>query len=244
MNKFIISFILTSLAGLSTVLGYFIIFLKYNKEKIITFSLSLSSAVMLTISIFDLLPSAFNYLSKYNFLFKILVIIFFFILGVFISNIISHSITNDTNNLKKVGIVSLIAIILHNIPEGIITFMVSGINMHLGIELAIGISMHNIPEGISIAIPLYYATKKKITTFLWVVIAGLSEILGAVFCFIFLKDVINDFFIGMIFSFISGMMINIATFELFPEALSYHYKKYLIIGFIIGSLVMIISHFI
>ncbi|MBQ8891369.1 MAG: ZIP family metal transporter [Bacilli bacterium] len=242
MNKFIISFILTSLAGLSTVIGYFVIFLKYDKEKIIAFSLSLSSAVMLTISLFDLLPSSFDYLSKYNFLFKVLMIIFFFILGVFISNIISHSIRDDVNNLKKVGIVSLIAIVLHNIPEGIITFMVSGINIHLGLELAIGISMHNIPEGISIAIPLYYATNKKITTLLWVVIAGVSEIFGAMLCFIFLKDIINDIFIGVIFSFISGMMINISLSELLPEALSYHYNKIFIIGFVLGSIIMIVSH--
>ena len=242
MNKFILSFILTSLAGLSTILGYFIIFLKYNKNKIIAFSLSLSASVMLTISLIDLLPSAFGYLDSYNILFKTLVIIFFFILGIFLSSYISRNVDDNSNNLKKIGIVSLIAIILHNIPEGIITFMVSEVNIHLGIKLAIGISMHNIPEGISIAIPLYYATGKKLKTFIVVLIAGLSEILGAILCYIFLKNIINDFLIGITFSLISGIMINISLKELFPESFSYKEKKLIILGTILGSLIMIISH--
>lgn len=103
----------------------------------------------------------------------------------------------------------MIAITLHNIPEGIITFMVSGVDINLGIKLALAISLHNIPEGISIAVPLYYATRKKLKTFLIVLLAGLSEIFGAIICFLFLKNIINDFFIGICFSLIAGIMINI-----------------------------------
>ena len=242
MNNFTINFLLTSIAGLSTLLGYLVIFFKCDKEKIIIFSLSLASSVMLTISIIDLLPSAFKYLNEYNILFQMLIIIFFFILGIFISNYISHHVISDSDSLKKVGIISLIAIILHNIPEGIITFMVSNVNIHLGIELALGISLHNIPEGISIAIPYYYATNKKIKTFLLVLIAGLSEMVGGLICFIFLNKFINDFLIGIMFSFISGIMINVSLNELLPEIYGYKKKKIIIYGFILGSLIMIISH--
>ena len=241
MNNILLSFILTSMAGLSTILGYFIIFLPFKKEKIIAFSLSFSSSVMITISLIDLLPSAINYLNNYNFFFKMLVIIFFFILGIFLSNYISHRITGE-NNLKKIGIVSLIAIILHNIPEGIITFMVSGVNLHLGLELAMAISMHNIPEGVSIAIPLYYFTNKKLKTFIVVFIAGLSEILGAFLCYAFLQNIISNLFIGICFSLIAGIMINISTTELLPEAFKYPNKQILIIGLLTGCLVMVISH--
>ena len=244
MNRFISSFILTTLAGLSTIIGYFIIFIKSDKNKIITFSLAFSASVMFTISIIDLIPSSFIYLSAYNFFFKILIIIFFVLVGIVLSNYISSKVDNNSNNLKKIGIVSLIAIILHNIPEGIITFMVSGVNLSMGIELAIGIGMHNIPEGISIAVPLYYSTNNKIKTFLIVFIAGLSEIFGAIICFIFLKNIINNFIIGISFSLISGIMLNISLNELLPESMSYHNKKLLYSGFILGSIVMIISHII
>ena len=88
----------------------------------------------------------------------------------------------------------MLAIILHNIPEGIITFMVTGINLNLGIKLVIAISLHNIPEGISIAIPLFYATKNKLKTFFMVLISGLSEILGAILSYLFLSKFMNNFF--------------------------------------------------
>ena len=71
MNEILSSFILTSLAGLSTLIGYFVIFIKRDKNKIITFSLAFASAVMFTISLIDLLPSAFSYLDNFNFLFAI-----------------------------------------------------------------------------------------------------------------------------------------------------------------------------
>ena len=241
MNNFIPSFILTSLAGLSTVIGFFIIFLPFNPKKIITFSLAFSASVMFTVSIIDLIPSSFTYLSNYNIIFKILLIMFFLVLGIILSNYISHKVESG-DNLKKIGIVSLIAIIFHNIPEGIITFMVSGVNISLGIELAIAIGMHNIPEGVSIAIPYFYATNKKIKTFVIVLVAGLSEVLGACLCFIFLKNIINDFFIGISFAIISGIMVNISVTELLPESFSYQNKKLVTLGLVLGSLVMIISH--
>ena len=241
MNKFIIGFILTSIAGLSTILGYFTIFLPFKKSKLIAFALSMSSSVMITLSIVDLLPSAFTYLSNYNVIFKLLLILFFMIFGIFLSNYISHC-SNETDNLKKIGIVSLITIIIHNIPEGIITFIVSGINLNLGLKLCIGIGLHNIPEGISIAIPLYYSTNKKIKTFIVVLIASLSEIFGAIICFIFFKNIINNFIIGITLSFVAGVMLNISIKELLKESFKYHEILIVIIGLIFGFVTMLISH--
>lgn len=242
MNNIIFSFLLTALAGLATIIGYFIIFIKINQDKIISFSLAFSASVMFTISFIDLLPSAFSYLKYYNFFFKYLLIFFFFILGIFISNYISLKVKNNNSNLNKIGLISLIAIILHNIPEGIITFMVSGVNFRLGMELAIAISMHNIPEGISIAIPIFYGTNNKIKTFFMVLIAGFSELFGAIICYLFLKNIITNIFIGINFSFIAGIMINISIKELLPEAILYKNNKLVFLGIIFGSITMILSH--
>ncbi len=55
----------------------------------------------------------------------------------------------------------MLAIIIHNIPEGIATFMAGCSDSKLGITLTLAIALHNIPEGISISVPIYYATKSK-----------------------------------------------------------------------------------
>ena len=243
MNNIIYSFVITSLAGLSTLLGYLVIFFKGNPKKIITLALSFASGVMLTISIIDLIPSSFSYFFKYHFIFRVLLISFFFVLGLFFSTYINNQVEKkEHNSLKKIGIMSVVVIIFHNIPEGIITFMVSGVDISLGLKLALSISLHNIPEGISISVPLYYSTKKKICTFFLVFIAGFSEILGAILCYFFLKDLVNDFLIGCIFSLIAGIMTNISITELLPESFHCQEKKLSSIGFIFGSLIMIISH--
>ena len=120
MNKIILSFIFTFLAGLSTLLGTIFIFLKKDKNKnIIISSLAFASSVMLTISICDLIPESILLLKSNNQ--DIIVIIISFIsmiVGIIISMLIDKYLpSNNNDNLYKVGIISMVAIILHNIPE-------------------------------------------------------------------------------------------------------------------------------
>ena len=100
--------------------------------------------------------------------------------------------TKENTKLYRVGIISMLAIILHNIPEGIATFMASSMDKTLGISLAIAIAMHNLPEGISIAVPIYYSTNKKSKAFIYTFISAISEPFGALIAFIFLKNFVND----------------------------------------------------
>ena len=243
MNKVLYPFILSFIASISTILGYFIIYLKCNIKKIITFSLSFATSVMITISLTDLIPSSFVYLSEFVFFYRVLILFFFLILGIFLSYYISLKVDSN-NSLERVGIISMLAIILHNIPEGIITFMVSKVNLNLGLKLAIAIGLHNIPEGISIVVPLYFATKKKLKTFLIVLISGLSELLGSILAYLFLSQYINTLIIGCIFSLTAGIMLNISLTEILKEAIKYKEKKYLILGLLLGPIVMLLSHFI
>lgn len=244
MSNILYSFLLTTFAGLSTLMGYFAIFIKGDKNKIISFSLSFASGVMGAICFIDLIPSAFSYLDDYLLLFRILYILLFIILGFFISSLMDKHFSFEKNgSLYRVGFLTMLGIIIHNIPEGIITFMVSQADKGIGLSLAIAISLHNIPEGISIAIPLYYSTKKKFDTFMLVLIAGCSELIGGLLSFLLFRNLITDNFLGIIFSLIAGIMLNISLFNLAKESLVYN-KKMSYIGFVAGALVMICSHFI
>lgn len=69
----------------------------------------------------------------------------------------------------------MIAIILHNIPEGIATFLTTSENVELGISLAIAIALHNIPEGISISVPIYFSTNNMKKAIWYTFISGMSE---------------------------------------------------------------------
>ena len=138
----------------------------------------------------------------------------------------------------------MLAIILHNIPEGIATFMTISTNIKIGLSLSIAIALHNIPEGISISMPIYSSTKSKSKAISYTFISALSEPFGAIIAFLFLKDIMNNLLMGMLLAMIAGIMLHISFYELLPESLSYNNKKLSILFFIIGVLFMSINHFI
>ena len=142
--------------------------------------------------------------------------------------------------LYKVGIVSMLAIIIHNIPEGIATFIATTSDIDLGLSLALAISFHNIPEGIAIAVPIYYSTKSKKKTLLYTLISALSEPFGALICFIFLKKYITIKMLGILFSMIAGIMLHISICELLPNAKRYNLVRYCKMFFGIGCFFSII----
>lgn len=243
------SFLLTTIAGLSTLIGSILIFIKTKKiNQIITSSLAFAAAVMITVSFTDLIPESINLLKNIYPLFPSYIILFIFItVGIIISFCIdkylpTKSKENQNTKLYKVGIISMFAIILHNIPEGMATFMASNTDMSLGIALTIAIALHNIPEGISISIPIYYATNSKKKAIGYTFISGLSELLGAILTYLFLRPYINDRLMGILFALIAGIMLHISIYELIPTSLKYKKTKLTILFFIIGIVFMLINH--
>ena len=246
MNSTFISFLLTIIAGLSTLIGSIVIFIKNNnKEKIIISSLAFASSVMFFISITDLIPESYNMFKNTFKTFPLIIIILINInIGIILSFYIKKYIPEKEDNLYKVGLISMLAIIIHNIPEGMATFMASNTNISLGISLTIAIALHNIPEGISIAVPIYYSTNSKIKAILYTFISGLSEVFGALITYLFLKPFINDFTMGILFSLIAGIMMHISIFELLKTSLSYNKKNIVKISFLFGTIFVILSKFI
>ena len=98
------------------------------------------------------------------------------------------------------------------------------------------------PEGISIGIPIYYATGSKFKAFLYTFISALSEPFGALITYLFLYHFISDTILGLLFSFIAGIMLQISICELIPASKKYNLNKMHYVFFIIGILVMLI-HF-
>ena len=243
MNNITISFLLTFFAGFSTLIGSILIFFKTKKENIIiSSSLAFASGVMLSVSITDLIPESISLLSNNSMITTCLSSLIFIIIGIIFSMLIDYYLPTEfnSNNLYKLGIISMLAIILHNIPEGIATFLTANKDINLGLSLAIAITLHNIPEGISIAVPIYYSTKKKSKALLYTFISALSEPFGAILAFIFLKNIITDNIMGYLLSFIAGIMLHISLCELLPNSLKYKKKKYSIFFFVLGILFMIL----
>ncbi len=241
------AFLMSTMAGMSTLLGGIIIFFKIKKvniNKFITFCLSFSIAIMIGISITDLIPtSVFNILYHFRLISALLIILIAFSIGVIIIFIINKLIKNENNSLYNLGILSMLALIIHNFPEGIATFMGSVTNIKLGLKLSLAIMFHNIPEGISIAVPIYYSTKSKKKALLSTFLSGVAEPIGAIVAYLFLGKYITDEMISIILLLVAGIMITLAIEEMLPKAISYNNNRYIYIGLILGGLLIIINHF-
>lgn len=246
MNGTIFAFLITFLAGVSTILGIIPCFFgnKY-KNTIISFSLAFAAGVMLTISVLSLIPEAFSLFNNLFFDFPALLITFIFVvIGIIFSSIIDSNIENKfNNNLYKLGIISVIALVIHNIPEGITTFVSTSYDLKLGLSLSLAIALHNIPEGISIAVPIYYSTGNIYKALIFTIFAGFSELFGAVIAYLFIAQYVNNFILGLILAITAGIMIHISIYELIPNSLEYKKNKTFSFGLILGIIVMLVCEY-
>lgn len=232
-------------------LGTVFIFTKKKTDKIIIGSLSFAAGVMITVSLTDLIPESYHLLKNLFPTFPtILYILIFIVSGIILSMLIDKYLPDNRveeignhKGLYRVGLISMLAIILHNLPEGMATFMATHNDVSLGLSLAIAIALHNIPEGISISVPIYYATNSRLKACFYTLISGLSEPLGALLTYLFLSPFINDRILGFLFSLIAGIMCHIAVYELIPTAKKYQNKIWMWMWFMIGVGFMIFNHF-
>ena len=230
---------LSSIAGLATCLGIIFTYIKpKNKDKFIAISLSFAMGVMLLISIKELIPIPLKeILKRYNEPVNIGIALILPLMALIIVHLSNKGIKSN-NSLYKVGILSMITLFLHNIPEGIATFISAMTNETLGIKLAIAIMAHNIPEGICISVPIYYATKSRGKAFFCTFIAGIAEPIGGILMYVLFKSYINYNVLNIILYFIGCLMMTISVKELLPEILSYKNKLWLIDGLLLSLFIL------
>ncbi|KAG2453425.1 hypothetical protein HYH02_001648 [Chlamydomonas schloesseri] len=121
--------------------------------------------------------------------------------------------------LVHMGFLAALAVALHNMPEGLVTFVGYMDSMGTGITTAVAITLHNIPEGMVIASSVYYGTKSLRTALMWASIAALTEPLGgliglAVVC----GGSMSNLVFGILFGLVAGIMVYISFKELLPGA--------------------------
>ncbi|NLB18858.1 MAG: zinc transporter ZupT [Syntrophomonadaceae bacterium] len=236
-------------AGLATLIGFLTIFIYIDQKKMVSLGLGFAAGVMLSVSFTDLFPEAQHLMSvSVGSTRGILASLLFLLLGMamaagldrFVPHAVENNLEHDNphEDLFRVGFISMLAIMLHNFPEGIATFMAGYNDLSLGISIALAISLHNIPEGIAIAVPIYHATGRVIDSFKYTFIAGIAEPIGGIIAFLVFRPFINEFILGVGFALVAGMMIYISLEELIPSSRQYGYKKMAIYATLAGICIM------
>ena len=144
--------------------------------------------------------------------------------------------------LNRTGVLTAIAIGLHNIPEGVATYVGAISDVSVGAALAIGVALHNIPEGIAVATPVFFATESRLKAFLWTFVSALAEPFGAIIAWLIVGDGLNPHIEGVMFGIVCGMMTTISFKELIPNAIKYHSEgNTVIFSLLCGMGIMVLS---
>lgn len=150
--------------------------------------------------------------------------------------------TTKRDLLNRTGILTAIAIAIHNLPEGFAVFMTARENTKDVWLLAISIGLHNIPEGVAVAAPVYYAKRSKVQAFLWTLISAFAEPLGGLLCWLLFHQEPTPILIGIAYGVVVGMMVTISLKELLPTAHHFSNSKIKVASSVIcGMLIMAFS---
>lgn len=156
--------------------------------------------------------------------------------------LISSADAATTRRIMRSGLLTALVLALHNLPEGVATFLTTYRDPSVGITLAVAITIHNIPEGIAVAAPIYVATRSKRKAFFWATVSGMAEPLGAVLAAALISWVLPASVFGVFYGVVAGMMVFLALDELLPGALRYQTDKHqTIYGMLAGMAVMALS---
>lgn len=260
MNVIFFSALILILPFIATTLGSAIVFF-FKKdamnpvvEKICN---GFAAGVMLSASIFGLLIPSLEY--EVNYMPSVLLVIISFLLGVGLLLLIDHIVPHfhiegkyeegiKNNHISKTNKMFL-AVLIHNIPEGISVGIALGLalnqvdsNLALlsifasALSLSIGISIQNIPEGAVVSLPIKAATNSRKKGFLFGMFSGLVEpIFGLIGMFLALYiESIMPWALGIA----AGAMIYVTIEDLVPNAMENSKYHYGILSFIVGFLVM------
>lgn len=259
--NFWIAMAFTLFAGLSTGIGgLFVFFSKRTKTKLLSIVLGFSAGVMIYVSFVEIFFEAKQHLilslgeSKGWWLTVISFFCGMLVIAIIDKLVPSYGNPHETykiegkdscsienNKLLKSGVLTAIAVAIHNFPEGLATFT-SAINRpSLGIAIACAIAIHNIPEGIAVSIPVYCATGSRKKALWLSLLSGLFEPLGAFIGYLVLFPFLNDTVFGVLFAAVAGIMVFISLDELLPTAEEYGEHHMAMYGVIIGMIVMALS---
>lgn len=243
---------LTFISGLFIALGALIVYVTKNNEKFVQFAISMAFGVMLMLICFELLPESFEVFSEYfdgYMCYVTLSMCVLFGIGIlkvldlFVPDHEHHNTTKkaELDNLYHIGIVSSIALVLHNIIEGMSIYGVATTSLEMGLMMTIAVGCHNIPMGIVITSMFNLSTQKKKSKFIVVLLCiSLSTLLGGLMMMV-LSSFISELFIGVLLGLTLGMLLYILLFELLPEIIESKDKRLVFVGVIIGACIFLVS---
>jgi ZIP family zinc transporter len=218
---------------IGTIIGALLVFFmkKEINKKIEIIIYGFAAGVMMAALIWSLIIPAIESAS-------VVPVVIGLILGVgtfYLIDLFANKRSEKLNNL-------MVAVTLHNIPEGMAvgvafaSYLAGGLSLTAAYALAIGIAIQNFPEGSVVSFPLLKKGFSKRKAFMYGFISGVFELLGTLITLLFTNFVVV--ILPYMLSIAAGAMMYVIVVELIPE--SNHESKLNVVGFLIGFIIMMV----
>ena len=241
--------LLTALGvGGATVIGALLGFIfKKTSHKFNDIVLSFAAGVMLAAAVFGLVLESLEYGGKYS----IIVTVIGVFCGAICVNLIDklvphlHKLTgvdqekhpSKNDKLNKV-LLFVIAIAIHNLPEGIAAGVGFGTgNTAEALTIAGGIALQNIPEGMVIIAPMIAAGMSGGRTFIIALMTGVVEVIGTLLGYFAVS--ISTAVLPFALAFAGGTMLYVISDEMIPETHAHGNERGATYSLLLGFCVML-----
>ena len=231
-----------------------VFFFKEINKKVLNSMLGFASGVMIAASFWSLLTPAIDLSKELGLNLWIPAATGFLAGGIFlwtIDKILPHlhqglKVSEGIKTNWQRSILLVLAVTLHNIPEGLavgvafgaVSTGIPGASLGAAISLAIGIGIQNFPEGAAISIPLRNENISRFKAFMYGQASGMVEPIAAILGFWFVTSMRTALPYALAFA--AGAMIYVVVEELIPSAKVDANDDSSTIGVMVGFTVMMI----
>jgi zinc transporter, ZIP family len=206
-------FLLSAVAASAALLGWVAVAVKRTwTDRNVGFALLLSAVAMLTISAFELLPPGLRDPSTRQATILLLAAGFLAVPGL---RWALARLLPSLGAAQSAALLVMLAIALHNVPEGAVPFAATMLSLRAGLITAVAIGLHNIPEGmaVSTAVLALGGTRQRALVYTGVSVVG--EVAGALLILV-MGRTLTPTGAAELLAFVAGIMVSLCVTQLVP----------------------------
>lgn len=242
----------TLFVGVFILIGSLLSVFNRNNKGLISIGIPIVFGIILGLIVFEMLPSAYNiFVKELGRIRGICSVVLSALIGMTILKVIDlfvphHECEDDMMNedsrgniLYHVGFIATVALIIHNIIEGMGLYVITSSNPTSGLLLCLGIGLHNIPMGFVITSSLIESNMKKINVVLLNIGFIISTFIGGFA--VALIGGVSNLTEGILIGITLGTLSYIAIFELSPQIRKLENKTLIRMCIMFGFALTIVS---
>ena len=235
-NVFLAVVLASCLACLVTMAGVYVInrYARWGNRNVAHF-MSFAAGVLITVSIMHILPEAYTMNSNA----PALVLIGYLSLHI-LNHVLDHYKIYTHEGIElSIGLIPMIGIGVHSFIDGVIYSVTFNVSIFTGVLAAIGMVLHEFPEGIVTFLLLRRGGFSRKKAVWWsLVAAAFSTPLGTLVSFPFIRS-IDDGTLGLMLAFSAGALLYVGATHLIP-AMEKEDRRYTLISLAVGILTAVI----